>query len=225
MAYGIRKTRSFFRPLSGIQFSLLDEGCDPYEALTFPSPLGDSILITNRMKADGRRVTTVSVPSRGFNSHYWYGRDAKSPSIWVSVPSRGFNSHYKCPIIIGGDSLSFRPLSGIQFSLPQSVITLWDMRTIGFRPLSGIQFSLPHYPNTIRAIIGTEFPSPLGDSILITAGRRAAQYAVDRVSVPSRGFNSHYWRMEGVMTKTENLFPSPLGDSILITNRRKTWKR
>ncbi len=128
----------------------------------FPSPLGGSILITI-MKTCLKSLLRVSVPSRGINSHYKEGKDYE------------------------GQNHSFRPLSGNQFSLLLCRSLCKDRE--GFRPLSGIQFSLRRINHDGEN--GNEFPSPLGDSILITAPQRDRQRPVD-VSVPSRGFNSHY---------------------------------
>ena len=86
----------------------------------------------------------------------------------VSVPSRGFNSHYTVQTILSEMRRRFRPLSGIQFSLQAGRIP------------DRVSFS--------------EFPSPLGDSILITVGRLILKAG----RIP---------------------FPSPLGDSILITEK------
>ena len=112
---------------------------------------------------------------------------------------------------------------------------------MGFRPLSGIQFSLP-FSELAEITAARKFPSPLGDSILITGEEtRGGQHCRTKVSVPSRGFNSHYAEAESVLDgifakvsvpsrgfnshysavagKVRLLrgFPSPLGDSILIT--------
>ena len=162
-------------------------------------------------------LVTVSVPSRGFNSHYIedvktkagrIGRfpsplgdsilitlatNMKSTAFLVSVPSRGFNSHYEVRLLM--------------------------------------------------ALHVKTFPSPLGDSILITfAGSARPEQGGMEVSVPSRGFNSHYAQgrsescpfqcrfrpLSGIqfslreyrpLLHNKAAFPSPLGDSILITNK------
>ena len=108
----------------------------------FPSPLGDSILITGAKTRGKVSVFGVSVPSRGFNSHYQCRNVHLNDTFSVSVPSRGFNSHY---------------------------------------PEDGTIY-----------IVSSLFPSPLGDSILITS------------------MSGEHWR-------GQIPFPSPLGDSILIT--------
>ena len=161
-----------FRPLSGIQFSLpFSELAEITAARKFPSPLGDSILITGEETRGGQHCRTkVSVPSRGFNSHY-----AEAESVLdgifakVSVPSRGFNSHYDD-----------------------------DVYAYCTRPV--------------------KFPSPLGDSILITRRIHRLKLRAKALSVPSRGFNSHYLTLF-CSIRRRVLFPSPLGDSILITQR------
>ena len=161
--------------------------------------------------------------------------------IVVSVPSRGIHSHYMQYTVhhTCGHEESCRPLSGNQFSLPSTssgVVKTWrrfpsplgesilitrnevsyeaavalfpsplgDSILItnltpheitfiddeGFRPLSGIQFSLQVRKLAVKwpSLV---FPSPLGDSILITSCELVIMPFL-KVSVPSRGFNSHY---------------------------------
>ena len=186
-----------FRPLSGIQFSLRNSsGLDDKPANPFPSPLGDSILITQNKLLSKTTVGIRLFPSPlGDSILITHSRFPRPYTLLlVSVPSRGFNSHYirrplkrRRPALFPsplGDSIlitlwrrhcpatrrrSFRPLSGIQFSLRSHKYVMDDpVDGGGFRPLSGIQFSLQ-----ITAARKTwdlsQFPSPLGDSILITS--------------------------------------------------------
>lgn len=60
----------------------------------FPSPIGESILITITKWRGSGMSQKVSVPYRGFNSHYHSFRTPQTTPEFVSVPSRGFNSHY-----------------------------------------------------------------------------------------------------------------------------------
>ena len=76
-----------FRPLSGIQFSLLPSGVTFSELAEFPSPLGDSILITIFSPLHTRECIVVSVPSRGFNSHYSVA--ARPHKHWPEKPVCG----------------------------------------------------------------------------------------------------------------------------------------
>ncbi len=165
----LESVKTSFRPLSGIQFSLLIVVfLDHILCYLFPSPLGDSILIT--LVRVGKLILKVSVPSRGFNSHYIRRplkrrRPALFPSpLGDSILITLWRRH--CPAT---RRRSFRPLSGIQFSLRSHKYVMDDpVDGGGFRPLSGIQFSLQ-----ITAARKTwdlsQFPSPLGDSILITS--------------------------------------------------------
>ena len=176
--FSLPKTNSFpkqqlasdcFRPLSGIQFSLLIVVfLDHILCYLFPSPLGDSILIT--LVRVGKLILKVSVPSRGFNSHYIRRplkrrRPALFPSpLGDSILITLWRRH--CPAT---RRRSFRPLSGIQFSLRSHKYVMDDpVDGGGFRPLSGIQFSL-QITATRKTWDLSQFPSPLGDSILITS--------------------------------------------------------
>ena len=105
-----------FRPLSGIQFSLPSDTSDASRAHRFRPLSGIQFSLQNFVISDNESAK-VSVPSRGFNSHY--SMRTRSSTGWptVSVPSRGFNSHYPTRGT-GQAPAGFRPLSGIQFSLP-----------------------------------------------------------------------------------------------------------
>ena len=107
----------------------------------FPSPLGDSILITlaTNMKST---AFLVSVPSRGFNSHYAIRAALKAEKdAEVSVPSRGFNSHYTFLDFVSKRKSFPSPLGdSILITIFESIFR--KILLGGFRPLSGIQFSL-----------------------------------------------------------------------------------
>ena len=186
------KMEMSFRPLSGIQFSLQHlKEIDNAQSM-FPSPLGDSILITVWELSFLFPFPLVSVPSRGFNSHY----DELAlidDAHRVSVPSRGFNSHYMWNLSDCEEFLVSVPSRGFNSHYRLAKMTA-SSYTTRFRPLSGIQFSLQEF-------------------LLNFTGKRT-------VSVPSRGFNSHY-RGSGYDT-FPSTFPSPLGDSILITASRSS---
>ena len=107
----------------------------------FPSPLGDSILITRPLPTSCSPAPVVSVPSRGI--------------ILITGRMRKLREPVGC----------FRPLSGNPFSL-HHLTTRSENSHMCFRPLSGNQFSLQ---------------------------RGGDQYAeAISVSVPSRGIHSHY---------------------------------
>ena len=127
----------------------------------FPSPLGDCVF--NPRQDTGRyRACYVSVPSRGlcFQSDYdvYIRRDYR----FVSVPSRGLC--FQSSIADNGQfaQFSFRPLSGIVFSIEYS--RQWAVRAIQFpSPLGDCVFNLITM-FTFAEIIGL-FPSPLGDYV------------------------------------------------------------
>ena len=182
----------------------------------FPSPLGDSILITGRR--DRNRCPRASF--RPLSGIQFSLPDTISLSmrfqIVVSVPSRGIHSHYMQYTVhhTCGHEESCRPLSGNQFSLPSTssgVVKTWRR----FPSPLGESILITRNEVSYEAAVAL-FPSPLGDSILITGAKTRGKVAVFGVSVPSRGFNSHY---EDVKTGSggKTGFPSPLGDSILIT--------
>ena len=87
--------------------------------VAFPSPLGDSILITARKKAEeaaqqGFRPLSgiqFSLPTRG---------TGQAPTVWFPSPLGDsiLITAGECGIM--AENFSFRPLSGIQFSLPST---------------------------------------------------------------------------------------------------------
>ena len=155
-----------FRPLSGIQFSLRIENNIIAAILSF-RPLSGIQFSLQMLKLNAGRTG-------------------------VSVPSRGFNSHYKTELDVITFVLCFRPLSGIQFSLPVAE------------------------SDKVRAAL---FPSPLGDSILIT--RKTWSLADCETLFPSPlGDSILITQVNNIHKAMEVWFPSPLGDSILITHMR-----
>ena len=109
----------------------------------FPSPLGDSILITVSKEAFQKRA------------------EAKFPSpLGDSILITGRRDRNRCP------RASFRPLSGIQFSLPSTssgVVKTWRR----FPSPLGESILITRNEVSYEAAVAL-FPSPLGESILIT---------------------------------------------------------
>ena len=136
-------TSQRFRPLSGIQFSL------PWSSTKSTSP--PRVSVPSRgfnshypgQVIDQIVKRQVSVPSRGFNSHYQRMAEGLCPDCYVSVPSRGFNSHYRSPGPLSGSGRVVSvPSRGFNSHYPVAA-HLPRRPEAGFRPLSGIQFSLP----------------------------------------------------------------------------------
>ena len=193
--YDIQKTRSAVRPLSGIQFSLRDRNRATSEGFPGFRPLsGNQFSLPVDVALNTPGYNEVSVPSRGINSHY-LGKFSKEDIA----------------------AACFRPLSGNQFSLQRSGDRA-DGGEAGFRPLSGNNshyrtdeevartcglFSSPLGESILITSshdafgkLTYVFPSPLGESILITITKWRGSGMSQKVSVPSRGFNSHYDRRE-----------------------------
>ena len=136
----------------------------------FPSPLGESILITRNEVSYEAAVALFPSP------------------LGESILITNLTPHEITFI----DDEGFRPLSGIQFSLRNSS-GLDDKPANPFPSPLGDSILITQNKLLSKTTVGIRlFPSPLGDSILITHSRFPRPYTLLLVSVPSRGFNSHY---------------------------------
>ena len=127
-----------FRPLSGIMFSIKGVVYEmAFADYKFPSPLGDYVF---NLKCKTRNISDefVSVPSRGLCFQSGELRGVYRYRQGVSVPSRGLCFQSK--------KLGFK----------------WASKK-SFRPLSGIMFSIFHYTAPVYSVL--KFPSPLGDYV------------------------------------------------------------
>ena len=129
-------------------------------------------------------------------------------------------------------TLSFRPLSGIMFSI-DSHCSSSSSEHIRFRPLSGIMFSIPdnfrsmHAHISFRPLSGIMFSieklilkrsrtwrfRPLSGIMFSISFTMRRIYGLKIVSVPSRGlcFQSAMWAYNNSKFLQ---FPSPLGDYV-----------
>ena len=158
--------------------------------------------------------------------------------VWwqVSVPSRGLCFQSQATIVTYYNANSFRPLSGIMFSIVDIKSTVQKLSKKFPSPLGDYVFNHGTINGSLR-IMKIKFPSPLGDYVFnlkFNFGKHVNRI----VSVPSRGlcFQSKYnvtvtqvgifgFRpLSGIMfsigwkTRTRNSrprsFPSPLGDYV-----------